>query len=144
MPGTCHAILKAYSAHFQKTMSEVMYDFARSNLQKQSMVCKLTESIFDQCSVQGDLLIKDKRIDKGCWGWMCNSCQEKDRCKCGLYDGLWVPNPLARKYGRWDGSDELLKRVRVYDHRNNKVWDPAELKYLDVVETSQNNTSNNN
>jgi hypothetical protein len=137
MSDACHSFLKTYSATFRKTMSEVMYDFARSNIQRQSCICGLTSNILIKHLDHGqsEPITIDKRIDKNCWGWMCLSCKEYPKCCSGLYNGMFTPTDSFLKFPNISLDDhERQKRVRVYDHRNNKVWDPHTLEYIDLDE----------
>ena len=120
---SCHSIVKAYAGRFGKTMSEVILDFARSNIMKHASVCNITNSIVGfNTNVK-----RDKRSDKACWGYMCMACREKDRCLVGKYQGLWVPNELSLQNARLEQADRLL----IWDHRINKLWNGITESYLE-------------
>ena len=136
MSDLCHSVMKAYSAIFKKTMSDIAYDWLRQNIQQQSVLCDLTDNMLGLIKIEKGL---DKRVDKSCWGWRCLVCSKYHKCIVGMYDGLWVPDEVAKKHGKWDAPPEVVRRGRVYDARTNKVWDPKELKYIDLKHSGESN-----
>ena len=88
MSENCHSILKAYCALIGKTMSEVLYDWARKELHYQSVVCNAVTQMMGnhQCKL-------DARVHKPCWGYRCNLCQHETACRVGKENKLFIIDP---------------------------------------------------
>lgn len=85
MSDECHAILKAYCSFINKTMSDVMYEFARQELHQQSLCCKPMQALLDFNSKE-----RDCRAHKPCWGFRCYLCNHEKACRVGKDDRLFI------------------------------------------------------
>ena len=99
MSDECHAVLKAYAGFFGITMGEVLYMYARQEIQQHSVHCKFVEGL-----LEGQAITVDKRVAKSCWGHACLICDHAAHCKCGLTDETFKPMPLAKQYLKEDSS----------------------------------------
>ena len=93
MAEDCHQILKAYCAFVGKTMSEVMYDWARQELHQQSLYFIPFQSMLDAYRKE-----RDSRTLKPCWGFRCNICNHETKCRVGLEDELFIIKPQFREF----------------------------------------------
>ena len=85
MSDDCHTILKAYAAFVGKTMSEILYDFARQELHQDALYCRQT---YSHITSKGKKL--DVRVHKPCWGFKCNVCVHEEKCRAGEYEDYFV------------------------------------------------------
>ena len=93
MSDECHAVLKSYAAFYGKTMSEVLYMFARQEIQQQSLHCKFVQQLLDAQGIR-----PDKRVNKPCWGHQCLSCEHTNLCQAGLTDKTFIPDQSVKKH----------------------------------------------
>ena len=93
MSDECHAVLKSYAAFYGKTMSEILYMFARQEIQQQSLHCKFVQQLLDAQGIR-----PDKRVHKPCWGHQCLSCAHANRCLAGLTDKTFIPTQSVKKH----------------------------------------------
>ena len=82
MSDECHGVLKDIANALDITMSEVLYECARSNIHKMSKDCPYVSHIFKYKQIT-----PDKRLDKSCYGQACFSCKHATSCRTGLYKG---------------------------------------------------------
>lgn len=94
-----HAVLKAYASFFGKTMSEVLYMFARQEIHQQSIHCKFTYQL-----LEGQSIKLDKRAAKDCWGFRCLVCKHATACQCGMTDEMFIPIDRAKLFIRDDSE----------------------------------------
>ena len=114
MSEECHSILKSYAAFVGRTMSEVLYDFAKQELHQEALYCRAVHSQIT--AKHRDL---DKRVLKPCWGFKCYSCVHEAKCRVGQYDGYFQLKPeysgLLREGAEWvadlDGTEWPLGRL---------------------------------
>ena len=99
MSDECHAVLKAYAAFYGKTMSEILYMFARQEIQQQSLHCKFVQQLLDAQGIR-----PDKRAHKRCWGYSCLSCEHAKPCLAGLTDKTFMPSQSVKKHLKEDSS----------------------------------------
>ena len=92
MSDECHAVLKSYAAFYGKTMSEILYMFARQEIQQQSLHCKFVQQLLDAQGIR-----PDKRVHKPCWGHQCLSCAHANPCLAGLTDKTFMPTQSVKK-----------------------------------------------
>ena len=122
MSEDCHAILKAYCTFTGKTMSEVMYDWARQELHQQAAVCSAVQTLLD---------VNEKTVDprapKPCWGFRCLYCQHEKACRIGKDDRLfimdkkWWPylKPEAQYVKEFDGTSiDCCRTQQVFKKSN--------------------------
>lgn len=93
MSDHCHSVLKDYANAFDMTMSEVMYEATRHHIHKASLSCGFVRSLFVWKKV-----IRDKRLDKTCYGFPCFACNHVTACKTGVYKGTWEIKPKCQQY----------------------------------------------
>jgi hypothetical protein len=124
MSEECHGILKAYCAVIDKTMGEVLYDWARQELHQQSLGCKTVAQL-----MEGHLKQLDARVDKPCWGWRCSLCQHETACRVGKDERLFIIKPKWHSYIKpshtfikdFDGSRiNCCKPAEVWERSNCK------------------------
>ena len=89
----CHAVLKAYAGFFGKTMSEILYMFARQEIQQQAIHCKFVQPLLD-----AQKITPDKRASKNCWGHRCLVCAHAPKCQAGLTDETFMPSEFLKQY----------------------------------------------
>lgn len=119
-----HSIFKAYCVLVNKTMSEVLYDWARHELHSQSIACQTLTQLMENHNKTLDL-----RVHKPCWGWRCNLCQHETACRVGLENKLFIMNPKfysslkpqAEHVKSFDGTSvDCCKPNQVFDKLNYK------------------------
>ena len=93
MPDDFHAIFKAYCAFVGKTMSEVLYDFAKAQIYRQLSCCKAVQNLFDIHE-----MTPDARANKPCFGYRCLYCEHQQACRVGLEDKLFIMGKKWRPY----------------------------------------------
>ena len=119
MSDECHSVLKQYAAFVGKTMSEVMYDFARQEIHNHQMLCKRVTAIRNNQDV-------DKRTQKACWGFRCYRCKHADRCRVGMHEGLFELDPMYKS----SIKDPEDSRHLIYDHCCNQVFNTVKQEYV--------------
>ena len=124
MPEDCHAVFKAYCAFVGKTMSEVLLDFAKSQVHKQGTCCTALQTLFDVHEMSFDA-----RSSKPCFGYRCLYCEHETSCRVGIEDKLfimakrWHPylKPSHAYIKDFDGSSiDCCKPEEVFDIVNWK------------------------
>ena len=88
MSKDCHSILKAYCVLVNKTMSEVLYDWARQELHAQALTCNAVSQLL----VNHEKKL-DARVNKPCWGFRCNLCVHEKACRIGKEEKLFIMDP---------------------------------------------------
>ena len=106
MPDECHAILKQYAALLGRSMSDIMYDFAKQEIQQHAKFCPIILAILIQNSYT-----PDKRKDKPCWGHSCFICKHYHQCLAGLYKETFEPKNTLRIRTENNGLDHTLKHI---------------------------------
>ena len=84
MSDECHAVLKDFANAWGMTMSEVMYECARTHIHKMSADCPYVQSILKYKQIS-----QDKRMTKTCFGHKCFACKHNTSCRTGLYEGTF-------------------------------------------------------
>tara|TARA_Y100000401_G_scaffold72030_1_gene58082 strand:- start:196 stop:537 length:342 start_codon:yes stop_codon:yes gene_type:complete len=97
MSDECHAVLKAYAGFYGKTMSEILYMFARQEIQQQSLHCLFVQQLLDAQGIR-----PDKRAHKSCWGHSCLSCVHAKPCQAGLTEETFMPTQTVKKHLKKD------------------------------------------
>ena len=97
MSDECHSILKSYAAFFGLTMSEVLYQFTRQEVQQHAVHCKYVSQLIESHDVP-----IDKRVDKPCWGFSCLVCAHSAKCITGLTNKHFAPAEKIKKYLKED------------------------------------------
>ena len=125
MSGEFHSILKAYCVLVNKTMSEVLYDWARHELHTQSLFCNsMTQLLANNNSKV------DPRVNKPCWGFRCNLFVHEKACRVGKEEKLFIIDPKWRhsiksdaKYiNEFDGSSvDCCLPSQAFDKLNYKA-----------------------
>ena len=87
-----HALLKAYCASLNRSMQDVLRDFALMQIQKQRFCCRLVRSLMDQHAIK-----QDPRATKPCFGYACYYCSHADACISGDTDLLYIPRQEIRE-----------------------------------------------
>ena len=82
MSDECHAVLKDFANAWGMTMSDVMYECARTHIHKMSRDCPYVQSILKYKQIE-----QDKRMSKTCFGHQCFACNHNTSCRIGLYKG---------------------------------------------------------
>lgn len=90
MSDECHTVFKAYAAFYGKTLSEILYMFARQEIHQQSLNCKFVKQLLASQNIR-----QDKRINKSCWGYKCLYCIHSKPCQTGITDKTFEPNKQA-------------------------------------------------
>ena len=81
-----HTLLKAYCASLNRSMQDVLRDFALMQIQKQRFSCRLVRSLMEEHGIE-----QDPRVDKPCFGYSCYYCRHAEACTAGATDLLYVP-----------------------------------------------------
>ena len=85
-----HILLKTYCASLNRSMQDVLRDFALMQIQKQHFCCRLVRSLMEEHGIE-----QDPRVSKPCYGYACYYCGHADACMAGETDLLLSP---ARRY----------------------------------------------
>ena len=93
MSDECHAVLKAYAAFFKLTMGEVLFMFARQEIQQHAQNCTFVEGL-----LTGQGITLDKRVSKACWGHSCLICNHTAKCQAGLTKETFIPIEYLKKF----------------------------------------------
>ncbi len=84
MSDDCHAVLKDFANAWGMTMSDVMYECARSHIHKMSKDCPYVQSMLRYKQIR-----PDRRSHKPCFGHSCFACKHVTSCRTGLYEGTF-------------------------------------------------------
>ena len=87
-----HALLKAYCASLNRSMQDVLRDFALMEIQKQHYFCRIVRSLMEEHGVA-----QDPRAKKPCAGYSCFYCRHAEACKDGETDLLFIPRQELRE-----------------------------------------------
>ena len=87
-----HALLKAYCASLNRSMQDVLRDFALMQIQKQRFCCRLVRSLMEEHGIE-----QDPRVSKPCYGYACYYCSHAEICMAGETDLLYVPRQEIRE-----------------------------------------------
>ena len=87
-----HTLLKAYCASLNRSMQDVLRDFALMEIQKQHSFCRIVRSLMDEHGVD-----QDPRAKKPCSGYSCYYCRHLEACKDGETDLLFIPRRELRE-----------------------------------------------
>ena len=87
-----HTLLKAYCASLNRSMQDVLRDFALMEIQKQHNFCRIVRSLMEEHGVGQDL-----RAKKPCAGYSCYYCRHSEACKDGETDLLFIPRQELRE-----------------------------------------------
>ena len=90
MSDECHAVLKDFANAMGMTMSDVMYECARTHIHKMSQECPFVQSIFKYKQIK-----LDHRALKICYGQKCFACKYITSCRPGLYSGTFQMSERA-------------------------------------------------
>ena len=90
MSDECHAVLKDFANAWGMTMSDVMYECARTHIHKMSQECPFVQSIFKYKQIK-----LDHRALKICYGQKCFACKYITSCRTGLYSGTFQMSERA-------------------------------------------------
>jgi len=91
MSDECHAVLKDFANAVDMTMSEVLYECARSSIHKMSKDCPFVSHLFKYKQIA-----QDKRLKKACYGQACFACKHVTSCRTGLYTGEFEISKQAK------------------------------------------------
>ena len=91
MSDDCYAVLKAYAAYFDMTVSDVLYGFTRQEIHHHASSCSFTDGL-----LQSKNIPQDKRASKPCWGHSCLVCNHDAMCRAGLTDETFSPKESIR------------------------------------------------
>ena len=86
-----HTLLKTYCASLNRSMQDVLRDFALMQIQKQHFCCRLVRSLMEEHGIE-----QDPRVSKPCYGYACYYCRHADACMAGETDLLYVPRQEIR------------------------------------------------
>ena len=87
-----HILLKAYCASLNRSMQDVLRDFAMMEIQKQHNFCRIVRSLMEEHGVG-----QDPRAKKPCAGYSCYYCRHAQACKDGETDLLFIPRQELRE-----------------------------------------------
>ena len=87
-----HTLLKAYCASLNRSMQDVLRDFALMQIQKQRFCCRLVRSLMDEHGIE-----QDPRARKPCFGYACYYCRHAESCMAGETDLLYIPRQEIRE-----------------------------------------------
>ena len=87
-----HTLLKTYCASLNRSMQDVLRDFALMQIQKQHFCCRLVRSLMEEHGIE-----QDPRVSKPCYGYACYYCSHADACMAGETDLLYVPRQEIRE-----------------------------------------------
>ena len=87
-----HTLLKAYCASLNRSMQDVLRDFALMEIQKQHNFCRIVRSLMEEHGVD-----QDPRAKKPCAGYSCYYCRHAEACKDGETDLLFIPRQELRE-----------------------------------------------
>ena len=87
-----HTLLKAYCASLNRSMQDVLRDFALMEIQKQHNFCRIVRSLMEEHGVG-----QDPRAKKPCAGYSCYYCRHAEACKDGETDLLFIPRQELRE-----------------------------------------------
>ena len=87
-----HTLLKAYCASLNRSMQDVLRDFALMEIQKQHNFCRIVRSLMEEHGVD-----QDPRAKKPCAGYSCYYCRHAEACKGGETDLLFIPRQELRE-----------------------------------------------
>ena len=87
-----HALLKVYCASLNRSMQDVLRDFALMEIQKQHNFCRIVRSLMEEHGVA-----QDPRAKKPCAGYSCFYCRHAEACKDGETDLLFIPRQELRE-----------------------------------------------
>ena len=87
-----HTLLKTYCASLNRSMQDVLRDFALMQIQKQHFCCRLVRSLMEEHGIE-----QDPRVSKPCYGYACYYCSHADSCMAGETDLLYVPRQEIRE-----------------------------------------------
>ena len=87
-----HTLLKAYCASLNRSMQDVLRDFALMQIQKQRFCCRLVRSLMEEHGIE-----QDPRVSKSCYGYACYYSSHADACMAGATDLLYVPRQEIRE-----------------------------------------------
>ena len=90
MSDECHVVLKDFANAMGMTMSDVMYECARTHIHKMSRDCPYVQSIFKYKQIK-----LDRRTNKPCYGHACFACKYLTSCRTGLYSGTFQMSEKA-------------------------------------------------
>lgn len=87
-----HTLLKAYCATLNRSMQDVLRDFALMEIQKQHFFCRIVRSLMEEHGVR-----QDPRVKKPCAGYSCYYCRHVEACKAGETSLLFIPRHELRE-----------------------------------------------
>jgi len=87
-----HTLLKAYCASLNRSMQDVLRDFALMQIQKQRFCCRLVRSLMEEHGIE-----QDPRVGKPCFGYACYYCRHAEACTAGATDLLYIPRQEIRE-----------------------------------------------
>ena len=87
-----HTLLKAYCASLNRSMQDVLRDFALMQIQKQRFCCRLVRSLMDEHGIE-----QDPRVSKSCFGYACYYCRHAEACMAGETELLYIPRQEIRE-----------------------------------------------
>ena len=87
-----HTLLKAYCASLNRSMQDVLRDFALMEIQKHYSFCRIVRSLIEEHGVD-----QDPKAKKPCSGYFCYYRRHNEACKDGQIDLLFVPSLELRE-----------------------------------------------
>ena len=87
-----HILLKSYCASLNRSMQDVLRDFALMQIQKQHFCCRLVRSLMEEHGIE-----QDTRVSKPCYGYACYYCRHAEAYTAGETDLLYVPRQEIRE-----------------------------------------------
>jgi hypothetical protein len=87
-----HTLLKAYCASLNRSMQDVLRDFALMQIQQQRFCCRLVRSLMDEHGIE-----QDPRVGKPCFGYSCYYCRHAEACTAGKTELLYIPRQEIRE-----------------------------------------------
>ena len=98
-----HTLLMAYCTSLNRSMQDVLRDFALMQIQKQRFCCRLVSSLMDEHGIE-----QDPRARKPCFGYACYYCRHAESCMAGETDLLYIP---ARRSVNWLLRNRLISSI---------------------------------
>ena len=87
-----HTLLKAYCASLNRSMQDVLRDFALMEIQKQHSFCRIVRSLMEE-----NVVDQDPRAKKPCSRYSGYYCRHLEACKDSETDLLFIPRRELRE-----------------------------------------------
>ena len=87
-----HTLLKTNCASLNRSMQDVLRDFALMQIQKERFCCRLVRSLTGEHGNE-----QAPRARMPCFGYACFYCRHAESCRAGETDLLYVPRQEIRE-----------------------------------------------